>query len=107
MNPALSHQPSAVSFLASAGVRGIVVDSRRLQPGDAFAAYPGERLDGRKFIAQALVAGASAVLWEREGFEWSAEWKVPNLPVDGLRDQIGEIASQVYGEPSRQLRTIG
>ena len=47
------------------------------------------------------------MLWEREGFEWNAEWKVPNLPVDGLRDKIGEIASQVYGDPSRQLRTIG
>ncbi len=107
MNPAVSRQPSAVSFLASVGVRGMVVDSRGLQPGDAFAAYPGERQDGRKFIAQALAAGANAVLWEREGFEWNAEWKVPNLPVDGLRDKIGEIASQVYGEPSRQLRTIG
>lgn len=107
MNPAVSRQPSAASFLASAGVRGMALDSRRLQPGDAFAAYPGERLDGRKFIAQAVAAGANAVLWEREGFEWNDEWKVPNLPVEGLRDKIGEIASQVYGEPSRQLRTIG
>ncbi|MBU1689357.1 MAG: UDP-N-acetylmuramoyl-L-alanyl-D-glutamate--2,6-diaminopimelate ligase [Gammaproteobacteria bacterium] len=107
MNPVISHQPSAISFLASAGVRGMVVDSRGLQPGDAFAAYPGERLDGRRFISQAIMAGAGAVLWEREGFEWDAEWEVPNLPVDGLRDKIGEIASQVYGEPSRQLWTIG
>ncbi|MDO9065256.1 MAG: UDP-N-acetylmuramoyl-L-alanyl-D-glutamate--2,6-diaminopimelate ligase, partial [Sulfuricella sp.] len=30
-----------------------------------------------------------------------------NHPVDGLRDKIGEIASRVYGEPSRQLWTIG
>ncbi len=103
----MSRQLPAASFLASAGVRGMAVDSRRLQPGDAFAAYPGERLDGRKFIAQAVAAGANAVLWEREGFEWNAEWKVPNLPVDGLRGQIGEIASQVYGEPSRQLLMIG
>lgn len=88
-------------------VKHLVVDSRQARQGDTFAAYPGERLDGRKFIAQAVAAGANAVLWEREGFEWNAEWKVPNLPVDGLRDKIGEIASQVYGEPSRHLRTIG
>ncbi|MDP3483705.1 MAG: UDP-N-acetylmuramoyl-L-alanyl-D-glutamate--2,6-diaminopimelate ligase, partial [Sulfuricella sp.] len=81
--------------------------SRQVKPGDVFAAYQGERLDGRKFIAQAIAAGANAVLWERESFEWNAGWKVPNLPVDGLRDKIGELASQVYGEPSRQLRTIG
>ncbi|GAO37109.1 UDP-N-acetylmuramoylalanyl-D-glutamate--2,6-diaminopimelate ligase [Sulfuricella sp. T08] len=96
-------------FLALPGaeVKHVVVDSRQVRQGDTFAAYPGERLDGRKFIAQAVAAGASAVLWEREGFEWNSEWKVPNLPVDDLRDKIGKIASQVYGEPSRQLWTIG
>ncbi|BAN36297.1 UDP-N-acetylmuramyl-tripeptide synthetase [Sulfuricella denitrificans skB26] len=88
-------------------VKRLVVDSRQARQGDTFAAYPGERQDGRKFIAQAVAAGANAVLWEREGFEWDAEWEVPNLPVDGLRDKIGEIASQVYGEPSRQMWTIG
>jgi len=97
------------SFLAQlgAGVKHLVADSRQVRQGDTFVACPGERQDGRKFIAQAVAAGANAVLWEREGFDWNAEWKVPNLPVDGLRDKVGEIASQVYGEPSRQLWTIG
>jgi UDP-N-acetylmuramoyl-L-alanyl-D-glutamate--2,6-diaminopimelate ligase len=90
-----------------AEVKHLVVDSRQVRQGDTFAAYRGERLDGRKFIAQAVAAGANAVLWEREGFEWNAEWKVPNLPVDCLRDKIGAIAGQVCGDPSRQLRTIG
>ncbi len=88
-------------------VKRIVVDSRQVEPGDVFAAYPGERLDGRKFIAQAVSAGAGAVLWEREGFEWNSGWRVPNLPIEGLRDRVGAIASQVYGEPSRQLWMIG
>ena len=97
------------SVLAQLGieVKHLVVDSRQARQGDTFAAYPGERLDGRKFIAQAIAAGANSVLWEREGFEWNAEWKVSNLPVDGLRDRVGEISSLVYGEPSRKLRTIG
>jgi UDP-N-acetylmuramoyl-L-alanyl-D-glutamate--2,6-diaminopimelate ligase len=98
-----------VERLSRLGIAGrrLTADSRQVKPGDVFAAYQGERLDGRRFIAQAIAAGAGAVLWEREGFVWNAEWKVPNLPVDGLRDKIGEIASQVYGEPSRQLQTIG
>lgn len=99
-------EASALAQLGAA-VKHLAVDSRQVRQGDTFAAYPGERLDGRKFIAQAVAAGANAVLWEREGFEWNDEWKVPNLPVEGLRDKIGEIASQVYGEPSRQLQTIG
>ena len=98
-----------VERLSRLGIAGrrLTADSRQVKPGDVFAAYQGDRMDGRKFIAQAIAAGANAVLWEREGFEWNAEWEVPNLPVDGLRDKVGEIASQVYGEPSRQLRTIG
>ncbi|MBZ0094961.1 MAG: UDP-N-acetylmuramoyl-L-alanyl-D-glutamate--2,6-diaminopimelate ligase [Sulfuricella sp.] len=98
-----------VERLSRLGIAGrrLTADSRQVKPGDVFAAYQGERMDGRRFIAQAVAAGAGAVLWEREGFEWNAEWEVPNLPVEGLRDKVGEIASQVYGEPSRQLRTIG
>lgn len=85
----------------------LTADSRQVRPGVAFAAYPGERLDGRDFIGQAMAAGASAVLWERSGFDWNNEWTVPNAGIDGLREKIGEIASEVYGQPSEQLWVIG
>ena len=88
-------------------VKRLVADSRKVAAGDTFAAYPGERLDGRQFIAQAVAGGAAAVLWERQGFEWNPAWQVPNLAIEGLRDKVGAIASQVYGEPSRQLWMIG
>ncbi|MDD5330696.1 MAG: UDP-N-acetylmuramoyl-L-alanyl-D-glutamate--2,6-diaminopimelate ligase [Sulfuricella sp.] len=113
MSPFVRSEESGVrcdtALLAGLGVEvtRLAVDSRQVRPGDTFAAYPGERLDGRKFIAQAISAGANAVLWERAGFEWNVEWKVPNLGIDGLRDKIGGIAGQVYGEPSRRLWTIG
>jgi len=100
-----SHQPSATGFLA--GARRLVADSRQVQPGDAFAAYPGDEADGRRFIAQAIAAGASRVLWERDGFQWDAAWTVPNLGMTGLRREIGAIASEFNGEPSRRLWMIG
>ena len=48
------------------GVRvgGLAIDSRKVKPGDLFLAYPGQRTDGRAHIAQAIAAGASAVLWD-------------------------------------------
>jgi UDP-N-acetylmuramoyl-L-alanyl-D-glutamate--2,6-diaminopimelate ligase len=107
MSMAVSDRQPAASFLARVGVPGMTVDSRSIHDGEAFAAYPGERLDGRRFIAQAVAAGAGAVLWECQGFEWNAEWQVPNLPVEGLREKAGDIASQIYGDPSRQLWSIG
>ncbi|TMI14300.1 MAG: UDP-N-acetylmuramoyl-L-alanyl-D-glutamate--2,6-diaminopimelate ligase, partial [Betaproteobacteria bacterium] len=48
-------------------------DSRRCAPGVAFFAYPGETADGRAHIPDAISRGASAVLWEEQGFSWRSE----------------------------------
>jgi UDP-N-acetylmuramoyl-tripeptide--D-alanyl-D-alanine ligase len=41
-------------------------DTRKLTPGGLFAALPGEKVDGHDFAAQAVEAGAVAVLAARE-----------------------------------------
>jgi UDP-N-acetylmuramoyl-L-alanyl-D-glutamate--2,6-diaminopimelate ligase len=46
-------------------VTGLTADSRAVRPGYVFAALPGTRLDGRSFIAQAVEAGAAAILTDR------------------------------------------
>ena len=43
-------------------ITGLSADSRAIEPGYLFAALPGSRLDGRRFIADALDRGAAAVL---------------------------------------------
>ncbi len=43
-------------------IRGLTADSRQVRPGFLFAALPGSRADGRRFIADAVAKGASAVL---------------------------------------------
>lgn len=85
----------------------VALDSRRVSAGDLFLAFPGERADGRSFIAAAIAQGAAAVLWEPEGFQWNDEWKVPNAPVRNLRALAGPIAAHVYGHPSRELWVAG
>ena len=47
---------------ADAALRDIAIDSRRLQPGDAFVAIRGARLDGHAFIAEAVRRGAGCVI---------------------------------------------
>lgn len=88
-------------------IRGLALDSRKVEPGDLFLAYPGETSDGRKHIAQAIERGAVAVLWERRGFRWDPAWRVLHLGVEDLRAKAGEIAAQFYGYPSRRLRVMG
>lgn len=82
-------------------------DSRRVRSGDVFVAYPGERHDGRNFIAQAIAAGARGVLWDSDGFAWTSQWRVPNLGIAGLRRQLGNLAAHVYRQPSAKLWVTG
>ena len=96
--------------LAAQGVevKRLTADSRSVAWGDTFVACPGARTDGRRFIPQAIVAGAGAVLWERDdAFDWDDDWRVPNLGIARLRSVAGPLAAEVYGHPSRELRTIG
>ena len=85
----------------------LTADSRKVAPGVAFAAYRGERQDGRSFIPHAIERGGDAVLWERDNFRWLPEWRVANFGVDQLRDHVSEIAGAVYGHPSEQLWMLG
>lgn len=95
--------------LESLGVTptGVADDSRQVQPGDLFLAYPGDLADGRRFIPDALARGAVAVLWQAGGdFAWNAAWSVPQLEVSALRELAGPLAHAVYGHPSEGLSLI-
>jgi UDP-N-acetylmuramoyl-L-alanyl-D-glutamate--2,6-diaminopimelate ligase len=114
----------------------LVTDSRAVQENDTFVAYPGEKVDGRQFIAQAIARGANAVIYEKhlmkplairlgeqttpakslvmskpprepQHFVWDAGWKIPNLAVSDLRHKAGGLADAVYGAPSEKLWLVG
>ena len=88
-------------------VTRLATDSRLVEPGDVFVAVPGARIDGRRFIAQAIAAGAVGVLWEAADFHWDPAWRVPNLAVPNLIEQLGLIAARVYGDPSHRMWVAG
>lgn len=85
----------------------ITADSRKVQAGALFLAYPGVHSDGRNYIAQAIQAGAAAVAWESKDFAWNPAWQVANVGVSGLKDQVSEIAAEYYGQPSQKLSMVG
>ena len=45
-------------------IKNLQNDSRQVQPGDLFLAYPGHQADGRLFIEDAIRSGAVAILYE-------------------------------------------
>ncbi len=85
----------------------MTADSRLVKAGSVFVAYKGESTDGREFIPQAIENGASAVIWEQADFTWRDEWQVPNQAIVDLKQKIGQIASEFYGQPSQHLWMIG
>jgi len=89
------------------GIRRLQSDSRKVRAGDTFVAYPGESRDGRDYIADALRAGATSVLWEPSGYCWRFAVRVKNIAVPQLRQKIGRIASHTYGRPSSRLWMTG
>lgn len=46
-------------------VNGLAIDSRDVHPGAAFVAFVGQQVDGHSFVAEALAAGARALLLTR------------------------------------------
>jgi UDP-N-acetylmuramoyl-L-alanyl-D-glutamate--2,6-diaminopimelate ligase len=79
-------------------------DSRQVQPGDAFIAWPGYATDGRKYVQAALDAGATTCLVEREGAEdfGFKDARVASLPA--LKAATGAIADAFFGQPTRALK---
>ncbi|MRV73058.1 UDP-N-acetylmuramoyl-L-alanyl-D-glutamate--2,6-diaminopimelate ligase [Duganella sp. FT92W] len=82
-------------------------DSRRVQAGDVFFAYPGDGKDGRDYIAAAIAQGACAVVLEAAGAQWDGAWNVPHLEVADLKRQSGPIAHAYYNQPDAAMYTVG
>jgi UDP-N-acetylmuramyl-tripeptide synthetase len=104
------HTPQSVAqwIAQHAGVRAqLVSDSRGVFVGDVFLAFPGQQSDGRRYIAQALAAGAAAVVVEAQGFDVQTAGAVPILAVPELKRMAGEIAAEHYGHPTQHMQVVG
>jgi UDP-N-acetylmuramoyl-L-alanyl-D-glutamate--2,6-diaminopimelate ligase len=84
-------------------------DSRLIQKGDLFIAYPGAAADGRLFIEKAVSAGAVAVVYDPIGFSSSCilPESVPCVALPKLSEQLAEIAKRFYSNPSESLTVTG
>ncbi len=58
--------PETTAALASAQVTGFAIDHRKVAPGTVFGAFVGTRVNGEDFIADAVKAGAIAVVARAE-----------------------------------------
>ena len=81
-------------------------DSRAVRPGDGFIAWPGQATDGRRFVPQALAAGAAACLVEAEGVDAFGLTGERVATLAGLKAQAGAVADAAYAQPSAVLDVV-
>ena len=104
----LSALDPALTGGGSAEIRGITADSRAVKPGFLFAALPGVRADGARFIADAVAAGAAAIL-APQGTEWPVQAPArPLLQSPDARRALALIAAAFHGaQPERVVAITG
>ena len=95
----------AVDWLRVRVTGQLRTDSRLVEPGDAFIAWPGGVTDGRKHVASALERGAVACLVEQKGIE-AFDLQGPVASFLGLKAATAEIAAQWCNHPSQQLQVL-
>ncbi len=103
----LPNAQAAAQWLRARACSALRSDSRALQAGDGFIAWPGQATDARRYVAAALQAGAVACLVEHEGaaaFNLPGDERVATLP--GLKAASGEVAAIFHGRPGAALHML-
>jgi UDP-N-acetylmuramoyl-L-alanyl-D-glutamate--2,6-diaminopimelate ligase len=94
--PVLSEWPAR---FASEQVTGLACDSRKVQPGYLFFAFPGAKTDGREFAAQALDKGAIGIV---------SETAIPDgIQVEHGRRALALASKKFYGNLDEKINLTG
>ncbi|MBQ3837099.1 MAG: UDP-N-acetylmuramoyl-L-alanyl-D-glutamate--2,6-diaminopimelate ligase [Treponema sp.] len=123
--------PLDLSLIGATPIAGLAFDSREVKENYLFFALPGTHVNGNEFIAPAIDAGASVVIFQGEltreesvqiaksvvcrtlGNMGNANKKLSDLvmpvllKVDDARKTMAPVSSEFYSEPSKKLIVIG
>lgn len=86
-------------------IKGVNIDSRKIENGHLFIAMKGTQVDGHKFIDKAIALGATAILLE--DMPETLEDKVTYVQVKSTEEDAGKVATLFYGDPSKKLKLVG
>jgi UDP-N-acetylmuramoyl-L-alanyl-D-glutamate--2,6-diaminopimelate ligase len=86
-------------------IKGVNIDSRKIENGHLFIAMKGTQVDGHKFISKAIELGAVAILLE--DMPEVLDDKVTYVQVASTEEDAGKVATMFYGDPSHKLKLVG
>ena len=86
-------------------IESITINSREVQKNGLFIAIKGSQVDGHQYIANAIDAGAAAVICEE--LPDNIKMNVTYIQVSNSAEACGIIASNFYNNPSENLKLVG
>ncbi|HHW48105.1 MAG TPA: UDP-N-acetylmuramoyl-L-alanyl-D-glutamate--2,6-diaminopimelate ligase [Clostridiaceae bacterium] len=96
--------PISIKGCTDIEIKSIAYDSRRAEKDSLFVCIEGTVVDGHKFIADAIVKGAKALLVQKDV-------EVPDgvtvIQVDNTRYALACVSAAFYGHPSNKFKLIG
>ena len=96
---------TAVSGTTAKLVNNICFDSRSVSLDDVFVAIKGTQSDGHTYIKKAIDLGANSIVCETMPEELINE--VSYIEVEDSKKALAIMASNFYGNPSRNLKLVG
>jgi len=111
--PPRPHHPRATSFIdlcrrvgvnpvgeADTTVTGVAINASQVVPGDVFVALAGSTHHGALFAADAVEAGATAVITDLEGLALLSSYDYPVGTYPHPREILGHVSADVYSGDS-------
>lgn len=87
-------------------IKGVTQDSRAVKAGYLYAAFPGKKVDGRDYIADAIMHGATAIL-APEGTQLPENAKTVELITDeNPRKLFAHIVAAFYAQQPKMIVAV-
>ncbi len=97
------------SGLANPKIKNLSCDSRKIEEGDLFLGFEGEKVDGGTFWPQAIERGACAAIISKNASLINPPTNEDPVVIfpDPVSLFMGELASYFWGKPSNEICLIG
>ena len=88
-------------------IRGITCDSRKVKQDYIFFAICGNRLNGERFIPEAIENGAKVIILQKNTKFHPDAKGIIFIKVDNIRKMLSNMVSKFYSFPEQKIKVVG
>jgi len=85
-------------------IKDLSLDSRKVKKGDLFFAIKGRKLNGERFIKEAIIKGAKAIICSNKYKNNIKE--VPTIKVKDVRETLGSVCGKFYKDKPKNIIAV-